>query len=174
MSKRPKEDALDAHTRAANVLYHVDPPTPLPTRPGEFYSSFAAQQAQKHSAEVFEKTGTKLDVNSYRFLDDLPAALAEPLIDSDVSQKLAAVRVSDDPDGDDIALDQRIAADTLETRGRLIARYGEKDAAQLLERTKRFVRSKPALARIVNQRGVGSKPEIVEELVAYVFSNGIR
>lgn len=170
MTDTPK-DPLAAHEQAASVLYDRQP---LTVAPGQFHASYAVQHAQKHSAEVYERTGERLAADNYRVLDFLDAGLVERLVDGDIDNKLATARVSDDPAADQIALSQQIAADTEESRRRIIAQYGSKDGPALLERTQRWVRSKPALARILQPRGLGSKPEVVEQLVAYVFSNGIR
>jgi hypothetical protein len=172
--ERPK-DALDRHEADSHAIYDRNAAQPLPTRPGEFYASHAVQHAQHYSAEHYEKTGERLPVEIYRTLDFLPLSIVEQIIDGDVANRHAERRVAEDPDGEAIALAKRIEADTEEARSRIIARYGPKDGPELLERTQRWVKTtQPTLARMLQQRGLGSKPEIVEELVAYVFSNGIR
>jgi hypothetical protein len=160
--------------QVVEALYDGNAAQPLPIRPGEFYASFAAPQAQHRSAAVFEQTGEHLDVDRYRVLDELPAGLVVSLVTGDINNTLADARVPDDAEAEAIALDQRIAADTAESRRRIVAQYGPKNGPQLIERTQRWVRTQPALAQMLQRGGLGSKPDIVEALVAHVFSNGIR
>ena len=146
----------------------------MATRPGEFYASHAAQVAGRYSAEFYEKTGEQLPIDDYRVLDNYSLRLTEQVIAADVARRYADREMFADPDQEVADLSNRIDADSQESRSRIIARYGLKHGAELLERTQRWVRTQPALARMLQQRGLGSKPEIVEKLVAHVFSNGIR
>lgn len=173
MTNEPK-DGLDTHLQASEAIYDRNAATPLPTRPGEMHASFSVQHAQKRLAEVYEQTGQRPDPERYRSFDDLPPRAAQYLIDGDLDNMLATARVSEDPEGDELALARRIEADSQESRSRIIARYGLKQGVELLERTQRWARTQPALAHILQQRGLGSRPELVEALVAHVFSNGIR
>jgi len=96
---------------------------------------------------------------------------AVTIADHVISGQLADARHSDAAEP---VSDEQIAAWNTAIRAQLRYQYGEKDGAQLLERTQRFVRAHPVLAQALQQRGLGSRPEIVEQLVAHVFSNNIR
>jgi hypothetical protein len=48
------------------------------------------------------------------------------------------------------------------------------DAEDLLARTNRFVKRHPKLAERLGERGLGSRPDIVRDLVAHVFSTSWR
>jgi hypothetical protein len=70
--------------------------------------------------------------------------------------------------------DQQIVAANAELRQKFQRQYGAKDGEQLLERTARFVRTHPALAKTLQPRGLGSRIDIVELIAAHVFSTGFR
>jgi hypothetical protein len=175
------DDELDVappQARAVDVdkLY----PRPLPERKGEFHSWSAAESAaRQREADLSNQLGMDPAARErlykgYRDLERvLPAGLAATLTDADIDTRLAAGRFSPDPDADTVAVGQRTEAWSIESRERITSLYGQKDGEALLARTNKWVKSQPAVAQIVRQRGIGSRPDIVEQLVAHVFSNGL-
>jgi hypothetical protein len=93
-----------------------------------------------------------------------------------VDNILAGTRVMTDAEAeaDEVGLLRQIQANNAELIEHFETRYGKKDGAALLARTQAFVRSKPKLAAILKDRGLGSRIDIVEAIAAHVFSNGIR
>ena len=171
---RPDDQAREPHEEAAKALYHA--PQPLPTRPGELHAPFALMQAQQHAARFYEQTGEHLDVDHYRVLDDvgLDAGLEAALVTADVDNLLAEARVPEDAAAEESAWEQRAAADMAETRRRAVAQYGPTDGPDPIDRTIRWVRTQPALAEMLRQRGLGARPDIAEQLIHHVFHHGIR
>jgi DNA polymerase III gamma/tau subunit len=76
-------------------------------------------------------------------------------------------------DAEGVRLHEQVAEWDRQVREELRQTYGAKDAEDLLARTQRFVRQHRSLAKILQQRGLGSRPDIVRELVSFVFSNGL-
>lgn len=184
MGTTPK-DGVEAQEQAARVIYDRNAATPLPppTETGEFHSYSPADAVlQQRDGELFAQTG--MDPGARRQMREtfrsiqkttgLPDTVVAQIADGHVSNLLAGARVSDDPDGDDVGLEQQIAASNAELRERFRAQYGAVDGEKMLDRTVRFVRKHPALAKILQQRGLGSRPEIVEGIAAHVFSTGWR
>jgi hypothetical protein len=100
----------------------------------------------------------------------LPDVLVERIADSHITDLLAAARVVDDPDAADGALDQQIAQWNTTSR----EEFPGPEGAALLARTQKFVRAHPALAKILQTRGLGSRPDIVKAISEHVFSTGYR
>jgi len=172
-----KTDNLDAHERAAKTLYPADP--------GEMYGYDIAQAViTRRGDELYTHTG--LDEAARKALGDthiairratgLPEGIREAIAEAHVDALLADTRaVSDtEADADETTVAKRIADGNAEVREDFIARYGKKDGPALLDRTAAFVRSHPALATILQQRGLGSRPDIVKGIAAHVFSTGWR
>jgi hypothetical protein len=102
----------------------------------------------------------------------LPEPVLLHIANGHIDNLLAEMRVEPDPDAAQLALHTRIEALNTELRQDFRLRYGATAAEALLNRTQRFVRAHPDLARILQQRGLGSKREIVEGIAAHVFSSG--
>ena len=119
----------------------------------------AAAQQQLRSTFVDIATRTQL-----------PDALVERIADSHIDNLLAAARVVDDPAAADVALDQQIAQWNAQSR----EEFPGTEGAALLARTQKFVRAHPALAKILQERGLGSRPDLVKAIAEHVFSSGFR
>src|SRR5207245_1679518 len=123
------------------------------------------------TAAQLQLHGTFVEIaNDTSLPDGLLAVIADRYIDG----LLAAKRVSQDPDADAQAVDQQAADWSAETRAALRATYGAKNGEQLLERAQKFVRAHPALAKVLQQRGLGSRPDVVAGIAAHVHSTGYR
>lgn len=92
------------------------------------------------------------------------AALAELLHTEWTDARLAQAR----PGGDDAELEARVAADVEASRVWLREEYGAKDGEALLARVHKFAHQHPKLLAILETRGIGSKPKVVEALVEHV------
>jgi hypothetical protein len=177
-----EKDGLERHEQIAERLYDRNAATPLPPpEKGDFYSwTPEGAVLDQRGPELFAEAG--IDSAAQRQLRDthrgirratgLPDGLIGQIVEGHLDNLLAEARVSEDPDGDAIALDRQIAASNAELRQEFAQRYGAKDGEALLERTRRFVRGHPALAKILQQRGLGSRPEIVRGIAAHIFSTG--
>lgn len=167
--------------RTVDAIYDGNAAKVLPSRSGQFYSfSPAASVIENRSSELWKDAG--MDSAAVRQLSEtvralenlVPETLAAVIAERHVDGLLAAARVSDDPDADERALDKRIAEWNGQVREQLAATYGAHEAEHLLDRTVRFVRQQPALAKLLQQHGNGSRPEIVLPLAQHVFSTGWR
>ena len=127
---------------------------------GEHPKAAAVSITLDNDAAVYEQTGEHLDVDHYRVLDELPAALVVSLVTADVDNLLADARVPEDAEAEERAWEQRAGADMAETRRRAVAQYGPTDGPDLIDRTIRWVRTKPALAQMLRQRGLGARLDI--------------
>ena len=182
MSTQPK-DGREAFERAADKVYDGNAAEPLPERKGEFHSySPAAEVIRQRGTELFAQTG--MTTREQQQLEEtfrgiqkttgLPDGLVAKIADGYVNNRLAGARVSDDADRDDLELSQRIAAANTELRERFSRRCGAKDGEALLDRTQRFIRKHPTLAKMLQERGLGSDRDIVEGVAAHVWSIGWR
>lgn len=154
---------------------------PLPVDAGEFYGHPAlAGEIDRRKSELWDQTGTgEADHAALRrqFLGiakqtGLPEGALTRIAAGHIDGLLAEARVPDDVDADEVAADQRVVADTNTTREELTTLYGQKDAEDLIRRTQRFVRMHPSLQKVLQRNGLGSRPAIVRDLVAHVFSTG--
>jgi hypothetical protein len=103
----------------------------------------------------------------------LPEGLLTRIAEAHLDGELAAVR-QNDPEAATDALHKQVQTWNAEIRETLRSRYGAKEGEQLLARTAKFVKATPALATLLQQHGLGSRPEIVEGIAAHVFSSGYR
>jgi hypothetical protein len=184
----PTSDAEHPLAEPARKIYdssHAAPPAPAATPTGDaardFYGdSYIASVVDRRAAELWEVTGateaqrreirdTFIEIGESGLPEGVVAILAEHYID----RELAAAR-QEDPDAAADALDKEIDLRNEELRNNLRLRYGAKDGEQLLERAQRFVRAHPKLAKVLQEHGLGSRPDIVEGIVAHVFSTGWR
>ena len=177
--------ATQPNDATARKLYDAPttPTAPAGTTPGErLYPGLVRQHVDRLTTDLWAETGTSEAerAREARFWDDvrtrtgLNDALVMSIAEGSIKNKRAATRVEDDPDGADIALDKQIATWNTESREQLAVTYGPKDAEDLLARTNRFVKQHPKLAERLRERGLGSRPDIVRDLVAHVFSTGWR
>lgn len=168
--------------RTLDNIYDGNKADPLPPPPkGKFFSyDFGVAAVEQYASRLFTEAGIdtagqeRLKDQARRLPEDLPDGLKATIMEGVAKNRLADARVLDDPDGDETALAQRIAASNTEARDRLVAQYGAADAEELLARAAKFVRSHPPLAAALRERGLGSRVDIVEQLVAHVFSKGYR
>src|SRR5687768_11537221 len=126
-------DGMDRHQEVADSLYERKP---LEVPPGRRYASIGEQRANLKREEYFVVTGEQLEATEYRDLDDYPLEVVERIVDGDVQNRIAAARVSEDPDAEDLELAKRIEAGNQESRNRIISIYG-KDGPKMLERVQR-------------------------------------
>lgn len=68
----------------------------------------------------------------------------------------------------------QVTAWSEESRRQLRVTYGAKEAEDLLQRVQKFTREHPKLAAIVQRRGIGSRPDVVQLLVDEVRRRGYR
>jgi hypothetical protein len=125
----------------------------------------ATQQQQQELRDTFvgiaQRTG-------------LPELLLATIAESHIDHQLADVRPVDDTDAAAQALETQTQEWNVATRAELQNLYGVTEAERLLERTQRFVRGHPVLAKVLRERGLGSRPDVVLGLAAHVFSSGYR
>jgi hypothetical protein len=161
---------------ALDLVY--DGPKALPADPGSLYSTAGylrhtfdtnfrelsdagvltpGQQAAERTDYSALIRGTGLD----------PLHVGRPLHDLWTAARLAEARGEPGPS------DAQVQTWNEQNLADLRIRYGAAAGDQLLERTRTWVRREPALAKVLKQHGLGSRPDIVEKLVAHVFSNGI-
>ena len=185
MSKDTK-DAKDASDQQAKTLYDLNAaatPLPPPMEKNALYSwSPAVEVVKQAGPDLYAKTGMTTREqehlqNSFRDIQrstGLPDGVLAKVAEGVVANRFADARVVDDPDADDLALSQRIAASNAELREHFIRQYGATDGAALLDRTARFIRRHPTLARMLQERGLGSDPEIVKGVAGHIFSIGFK
>jgi hypothetical protein len=112
-------------------------------------------------ADIGQKTG-------------FPDALLMQLAEASLRARRAAERVDDDPDAADAALERQIAAWNAEGAEQLQMTYGTRRGEELLHRTQRFIRQFPSLVERLEERGLGSRPDIVAAVAAHVHSTRWR
>ena len=200
MSIVHEEDTHDADTGFAkptpdqeavtDVLYDnterhpLAPANPASPEPAErFYGhSQLAQTIDQRGKELWAETGASLAqqkelrntfVNIAR--GGVPEAITALVAAYHLDALLADARLNDDPEGDALKLDKQVLAWSAESREFFAARYGsQKDGEAMLGRVQRYVRAHPAFAKIVQQHGIGSRPDVVEAIADFVFSTGWR
>jgi hypothetical protein len=90
-----------------------------------------------------------------------------------LDQELASRRRLDPDEGIEERHEQ-ILKNNEALREKFRLRYGQTEGAARLARTAAFVRKDATLARIFQQHGLGSDPDLVEKLADFVFSSGWR
>ncbi|MFB3855014.1 MAG: hypothetical protein ACE148_14485 [Vicinamibacterales bacterium] len=111
-----------------------------------------------------------LDIHENTGLGDV---FVTRLADAYVAAEIAATRASD-PDSRGEALCEEIRKNNESIREDLRLRHGAAEAERLLGRAQAFARSHPALQRFLQSHGIGSRPEIVNEIIHHVVSTGWR
>lgn len=168
--------------QGGNTTPLYDSPKALPIEPGEFYSrSWITDPIERRGADLWAARGdgaAALAQTKSLFVDiakrtQLPEGLVVRLAEAHIDGELGDVRVVDDPDAAVIAEERRVAEWTAESRAALRETYG-KDGEQMLQRVQKFVRSHPPLAKVLRARGLGSRPDVVRDIAAFVFSTGYR
>lgn len=180
MSKNPTDNI-------ARTLY--DHPTDTATRSqpksrdagARFYGySSVAQEVDNRGADVWAVTGaTQSERRQTRemFLDIARSGVPEDIVVGLAREFLNGELATAKQPADDAAvaaMEKRVADGNAESRAALRAKYGDKDGEQMLDRVRRFVRSKPRLAHVLQQHGLGSRPDIVVGIAEHVFSTGWR
>lgn len=166
-----------------NTLYDGNAALPpAPANAADFYGySAVANAIDRRGPELWEQSGaTAAERQQVRdaFIGiarttALPEPLVATLAESHINNLLADARPVKNADAAQV-LDQQIAGWNTEARAALRDTFGPNDVEQLLDRTRRFVRAHPALAKVLQQRGLGSRPDIVQGIAAHVFSTGWR
>jgi hypothetical protein len=104
----------------------------------------------------------------------LPDGLLMQIADFHITNLLADAAVVDDPDAEATEIAKRNDEWAREARAQLKNTYGEKDVKDIEARTRKFVNANPALKKVLQQRGLGSRPDIVTAIASHVFSSGYR
>lgn len=172
-SKAPSAEDL-----AAGELYQANPrPVPGPA-PGELYGpSILAGAIDRRSPDLRaigqSEAAQRTQRGDYlKLAKDVPEGLAVKIVNADIDAAIAASQPIADVDAAAHEEATRHAAWAAESLDALQATYGVAEAEALIERTRRYVQSRPALARLLERNGLGSRPAIVTELVHHVFSTG--
>jgi len=186
--------AADAHltaeeTEALNRLYPTSakPATqtvdPNATAASRLYGTLGLEQViDRNESDLFVHAGRgaadhrQLRQTFVNFVkagvpDGIARELAEKFIDGEIG---AARRPAAEIDTAADALEQQITAWHAETREYLRLQYGAQAAEDLLERTRKYVASVPGLGAVLDKHGVGSRPDVVKQLVHHVFITGYR
>ena len=157
----------------------AEPRTPAAAKTVLHTHSVAESAARQHDTDLMHQLGMNAPAREaiYRDARDLekvvPSELAATVIIGHIDNLRAVARISDDPDVDDVALAQRVKRDEVESRELITSQYGKRDGEELLRRAKAWTLTQPALAKMLRERGLGSRPDIVQQIVAHVFSNGL-
>jgi hypothetical protein len=185
--QRPADDFAPptAETKQmTDALYNRDKAEPIPPADASgFYGLSLLTSALEHGApELSAATGAS-QADHARMREEFvtiakATSLPEPLLvriaDNHRNTLIANARPVEDEDADAAQLAKRTQEWSEESRTILAQTYGAKDAEQLLARSAAYVKKHPKLAKLLGERGLGSRPDIVTDLVAFVFSNGIR
>jgi hypothetical protein len=160
-----------ADTWLNTVLYDGNKATPPVSMLGSAIDQRRTElvDAGLSAAEIQQTRATFIDMAAKGDLDENVVRL---IAEHHIGGLISDTRPVEDAAGPS---DEDIAVWNAQNRANLRIRYGgvtEGDA--ILDRTRRFVRARPALARVLQAHGLGSRPEIVEALASHVFSNGIR
>jgi hypothetical protein len=91
--------------------------------------------------------------------------IASLLYNAGVDAEIAAARGTEEPD------DHRLSE---HARTVLADKYGLVEAEALLARAVKFGGSHPTLKKLLNTRGIGSRPDVVEALVDFVRTKNFR
>jgi hypothetical protein len=132
------------------------------------------QQVFRHRSDdvsnVLGHTATQRAADQQAFTDMARKAgielkpISKTLFDGLVDGELKQLRGEVDED----ALDSQAVKDATETRQQLSSRYGE-EGEKLLARTNAWIKTtQPALHKILGTHGLGSRPDVVLELVDHV------
>ncbi len=154
---------------------------PLPTVAGERYAPLFLDSAitrrlpelyPEVGAGVAEQQTLRHDFIGLQRSTGLGEELMAKIFNGYIDWRLGEARSNDDEPTRAAALDAQIKADTATSRDHLRARYGVAHGEALLDRTIRWVKTHPGLAQTLRDGGLGSKPDIVADLAAHVFSTG--
>jgi hypothetical protein len=164
--------------RALGVMYD---PAPEPLAPGEFYST------QEMLRSCFDRNFLKLSDGGVLTLEQQAAerkefaglvretglglAAAELLHDRWTSARLEGARAGGDNARE---LATQIDLDAEASRVALRETWGAKDAADLVQRAKKFATQHPKLNAILNTGGIGSRVDVVQAIVEHVRNINFR
>jgi len=141
-----------------------------------FGGTHVRQEIEKRSDDLFDALGTSKEQhakirnefveieNATGLAPGVVARIANSFIDGEIARARA-----DDKDAYDAEASKGLDRANEKLRHALRATYGE-DAEDLLERTQRFVRAHPKLAKVLQSHGLGSRRDIVEGIAAHVQS----
>jgi hypothetical protein len=178
----PDSQAADVPDRSARVPdLLADTPTPDETARAFYGDSLITSVFDRRGPELFDAAGldedTREDVKQdFLHIADstgLPDSVVATLAGAFIDGELAAAR-TEDPDKRLDALNRACDQSNEELRAGMRARYGVKEAEDLLGRVQRFCRQNPTLSRVLQSHGLGSKRDIVEAIAAHVHSTGWR
>ena len=182
---------------AAEILFGTGTPTPDPTPAPTPASStphrsaadvlfddgtLVAQQAiDAKRDEMFEKLGAtaaqheeiRNTFSTIQRSTKLPPRVVAQIAEGYIQAEIDATHAPD-PEAHAAKLAAQTSTHNDALRAKLCDRYGPEEAEALIVRTQQFVNANPALSKILGQHGLGSKPEIFEGIVSYVFSSGLR
>ena len=144
--------------------------------------SHITHAAETRGVELFETLGTdqagrdalKRDFAAIQKETGLPDGTVVRLLDLYADGEVAAGR-AEDPDARAGELAAEILDNNETLRTELAKRLGGPgEAEQLLARAQRFIARSPKLQKVLEQHGLGSRPEIVEAILNHVQSSGWR
>lgn len=154
------EDAAQAMYGFGHLTQTID------SRASELWTQTGASENERA-----ELRRTFVDIARSGVPEGILTKVAARHIDGELAA--AQYRTEEDEKAGEEALTRQIADWNVRVRNNLISTYGSaEDAEALLARAAKFVRSRPALAKILGAHGLGSMPDIAEQIVAHVFSTG--
>jgi hypothetical protein len=163
---------------ALEKMYHR---APEPPDPGSLYSTVGMLRTKLNQNFVRLGDAGLLDLDDqekerkeYAALvreTDLPLGTAELLHDRWTSARLEGARAGGDNARE---LATQIDRDAEASRIALRETWGAKDAEDLVQRAKKFATQHPKLNAILNTRGIGSRPDVVQAIVSHVRDINFR
>jgi hypothetical protein len=123
----------------------------------------AGEVEQRRTRDLF------VDIAKSGVPEGLVVSLARQFLDSELA---FAREITDDDDVRE--MERRVALGNEQTREAFRTQYGDQDGERMFARVQRFVRANPKLAHVLEQHGLGSRPDIAMGLAAHVFSTGYR
>lgn len=174
-ARAPDEFAPDTpeQTRIANALFK-----PASTQTALYPSSIALQstfQAERDTLrDAMGLSETQLQTREDRFTTTLDQAGLDPyLVGRSLygllsTADIAAARNEDPPDA------EQVQAWTEESRRAVRGQYGDEEGHALIERAVKFVKQHPQLAALLQRDGLGSRPDVVQAIVAHVRDKNFR
>lgn len=166
--------------RAANKVYDGNAAAvPTGQAKSDFYGfSHITSTIEGRSQELWndaevgktERAGLRESFIGIARRTGLNEGLVADLAGAHLDGKLADARRGE---ADTAARVTQITGGNQELREAFHARYGN-DAEDMLDRTRRYVRSDSSLYRIMGQHGLGSRPDFVLRIADHVFSTGYR
>lgn len=176
------EGSMQGDAEALSEALYADTPTPQPIRPGRFHSYALLNSTidsykpafwetlQKGPAALEQRKALFADIHERTGLDEVKTMT---IANFALADEVAGGRFVENADQAVMEEERQTAAWTSESMADLRATYGP-NAEAMLARVKKFARSHSGLSRILQHRGLGSRPEVVRAIAEHVFSTGYR